>query len=498
MKPVLVRERAHYSFAELKRLLGTENSATTERVINRLRTVGVVKVVDRQYFQQSISVPFAEEADEWPRTANSLCYQFNFVGLLSVFEWIVIVYPKYFSQTGYSHAKMGQVLRVIEKFNFLEFPLGGFDEYEQFESLNLTSLMLHLLRDYFESGLYWNDIEAKQINGTGEVLWDRTIDNFSPVLIKGEPVYLTLLTAKRQGDEHSFFRRLHAVIVTMASSKLEALGILELLGLTAVQVSYEDVYDLGGIDFIKERILNEVSREFNTRKLFLLKAMLAFISDETYDSRQSEVRLFGSSSFNLVWEGVCSRVLGNQMERSVSSLGLKLSEESSMESRNLRSLIERPTWHGTDEKGDFSVSASDTLRPDILRVEREHGELVFYILDAKYYAPTIARGVVKRQPGVADVTKQYLYELAYRELLEAQGAYRTVNSFLVPWDGSYVKADSKVSMKILDNLGLSQIYVRLVPAERFYDCFLADREVSLFELRLENCGSRVLGNHGEG
>ena len=38
------------------------------------------------------------------------------------------------------------------------------------------------------------------------------------------------------------------------------------------------------------------------------------------------------------------------------------------------------------------------------------------LYDAKYYKIHLNESGVSRQPGVGDVTKQYLYELAYKEL----------------------------------------------------------------------------------
>ena len=36
--------------------------------------------------------------------------------------------------------------------------------------------MLFLLQDYYENGIYTNDINIIETNGNGEILWDKTIN----------------------------------------------------------------------------------------------------------------------------------------------------------------------------------------------------------------------------------------------------------------------------------------------------------------------------------
>ena len=57
---------------------------------------------------------------------------------------------------------------------------------------------------------------------------------------------------------------------------------------------------------------------------------------------------------------------------------------------------------------------------------------VFYILDAKYYCPNWTDDSISGQPSVEDVSKQYLYYLAYRDVLERYKVSEVRNYFLMP------------------------------------------------------------------
>lgn len=487
MKSIRVQEQVRYTFTDLQVIFQSDESSTAS-LIRRLRQVDVIKAVRQSSSQRDLSVLNEDDVviAEIINADSGFYYVFKYVGLVSISEWVVIVYPKYFGEAGYSHIKMHQVMRVIEKYGSDGQPLRIFDPDSQAWPLNLVPVMLFILRDYFEFGLYTTRSEFVEINGHGEILWDKTIARSYALLVDDQPIYFELHTAKSIENTTDFFRRLHACVVTSVTEELEAAGLLEIFELTPASISDESLSDMGDLEYVQYRLQRELSSEFNTRKQLVLKAIYAFVTGRTDSFSDGTLNLFGTSSFNLVWQEVCSQVLGNQMRTPLHQLGL-LTDGIVHESSNptLRTVIERPEWHSADKDGEFSIAAPGTLEPDILRVERDDKGIVFYVLDAKYYVPTATRESISGQPGVADVTKQYLYELAYRELLRNQKEpFRVVNSFLMPSDGDFVQADGYVTLGMLSRLGLSPIAVRLVPAERFYECYLSDREVSLVDLEL--------------
>ena len=99
----------------------------------------------------------------------------------------------------------------------------------------------------------------------------------------------------------------------------------------------------------------------------------------------------------------------------------------------------------------------------------------FEIYDAKYYKIRLDENGVKNQPGVTDITKQYLYELAYQNFIEQNKLNLKRNAFLMPIDGEDKKFLGVASMEIfsnIENLKLKQIEVILVPCEKVYKKYL--------------------------
>ena len=77
--------------------------------------------------------------------------------------------------------------------------------------------------------------------------------------------------------------------------------------------------------------------------------------------------------------------------------------------------------------------AADTLIPDLVSIPQIDGTDYFLIFDAKYYNIQLEKGKsLRNNPGVGDVTKQYLYQLAYRNFIKAHNIAVVKNCFLMP------------------------------------------------------------------
>ena len=70
------------------------------------------------------------------------------------------------------------------------------------------------------------------------------------------------------------------------------------------------------------------------------------------------------------------------------------------------------------------------------------------------------------------MTKQYLYQLAYKDFIKVHGFDSVKNCFLMPTDGEQVDCRGYVTMSMLADLGLENIMVRLLPATDVYDHYL--------------------------
>ena len=86
------------------------------------------------------------------------------------------------------------------------------------------------------------------------------------------------------------------------------------------------------------------------------------------------------------------------------------------------------------------------------------------------------------QPGVGDITKQYLYQLAFMNFIEANKISKVLNWFLLPTEKQndigvfhigYVKLDMLKSKRLED------IQVILLNAPLMYDYYLSNRKIRI-------------------
>ena len=62
---------------------------------------------------------------------------------------------------------------------------------------------------------------------------------------------------------------------------------------------------------VLNRIVKELNVQFNTRKQLLLKTLYAYIANSSALDDLDCFSMFGTNSFNLVWEKVCAEVMDN-------------------------------------------------------------------------------------------------------------------------------------------------------------------------------------------
>ena len=164
-------------------------------------------------------------------------------------------------------------------------------------------------------------------------------------------------------------------------------------------------------------------------------------------------------------------------------MAVPLAEEYKSKSKEtLINIIEKPKWKGTDME---EQDASDTLIPDLISVPQIGGVDCFLIFDAKYYNIQLEKGKSLRgNPGVSDVTKQYLYQLAYRNFIKAHNIAVVKNCFLMPTEKDEIINKGTARMPMLEALGLENIQIRLMPATSMYEHYLAQKKIDISLLEL--------------
>ena len=351
-----------------------------------------------------------------------------------------------------------------------------FNDSSESSAFNLLAVLLFLLQDYYENGVYSNTEDIIESNGSGEILWDKTINETFTLLANNRPYYIDLQTKKSVTDDYDYFKRLHECVLTKASAELRDAELLDLFEITGVDLTDETLDDFGEDEYILYRIEKELNTQFNTRKQLLLKTIYAYIaqSGSLYDT--DCLSLFGTNSFNLVWEGICADIMDNQLDVRLGALQLPIQLKPEYDKKQkLINLIEKPLWSATGK------TAADTLIPDLVSISGDQ----FIIFDAKYYnAQLEPDNPPKGQPGIESVTKQYLYQLAYQKFINDHGFSDVKNCFLMPTENCEIEDHGEVLMEMFSSLGLQNIKVRFLPADMVYDHYLSGRKMDIKMLGL--------------
>lgn len=477
-------EQRRYSQRELCSVF----ECSEERVIplvRKLKEYGILKAVrssDSQKDLSDLNEVDVEIADV-ELGENGFYYVFTFVGIITISGCVLKCYPKYIKSKSEEVQKitLHQIIKVLEKYNSQEQIVRMYNESSESSSFNLLAVMLFLLTDYFENGAYTDTEEVTISNGSGEILWEKTINETFTFIFDNKPYYIDLQTRKRINDDYDYFKRLHECLLTCISNELKEADLLDLFELTEVDLSDEELSDFGDKEYILDQIEKELNIQFNTRKQLILKTIYAYISNNGKLYDLDCLSLFGTSSFNIVWEKICADVLRNQLDTLITDLPISLDPAFQYDSHmKLMDLIEKPLWTYT------GMHALDTLIPDIITIDKHNqGGYGFYILDAKYYAPILEPNILpKSQPGIESVTKQYLYQLAYKDFIEKNHFSKIVNCFILPTESQNIISKGAVEMDMFKKLGLQKIEVRFIPAAQVYSAYLNGTKIEMSTLLL--------------
>ncbi len=190
------------------------------------------------------------------------------------------------------------------------------------------------------------------------------------------------------------------------------------------------------------RIRKELFNTFNTQDVLILQILHDYIKELEAPTFQgiSQVKLYGTNYFHVIWEHICSYLFRNQYSQ-------------------LKGNFAQPKWFINNtiiQKGEF--------RPDvILRVNNR-----VVILDAKYYYP-----IPEKVCGVSDIAKQLLYaQIADQENIE--------NIFIFPGRGD----------KALEYMG----YVGIFDSNDFEVESFKNQRIMVFKMSLEVAINALFSN----
>lgn len=457
-------EQRTYRLDEFSKGLGNDAPKARD-ILKRLVLAGFAKPVkaDRHEGWQDEALHGEYISGEIGRDTS---FVFTYVGVIEIDGHAIKCYPKFIKKPQISDLR--SVLHAIERYNAEHTGLDMAIEGDSSTRMpNLLALALLLLRDYLTYGLYSNQREELTLHGQGEIDWETTINTTMPVIRDNRPYYFDYYTNDTRQDDTDYITRLHACIITECSNRLKASELDEILQLETPTPYQGERIDFGTNDYICQRLRNELNVQFISQKQMLLRNLLTWVENANLATDASEIQMFGTNSFHTLWEVMCADVFESQYTHKLKSLGITLGDGFKGED-TLESLIRKPQWQARDSGKPHD--ADKTLRPDYVRIIKANGNshTHFVILDAKYYDIELDDKHVSGQPGVEDVSKQYLYHLAYNDFMQKHHMV-SINAFVSPTDADTSYIVGTASMSIFANLKLPDIQVVKLAASKVFE-----------------------------
>src|SRR5690625_314149 len=317
---------------------------------------------------------------------------FKCTGFILAQNEIYIVFPK-----GYVIPKDEDVLKkhvrllisVLEKYSdekkhldpYEESLLGGLGNNQ-----NRIASAFWLIKDYFDYGIIDYIQEEYGINQSNNINWARTIKSTQPLISNGSPIYIDLVTKKKERTKN-IITEIHNYVVEES---------LRMYGwLFDYDKEIDNKFNFPCEEDLAIHLLElEIQKTFEDRKVNLYLNLKEFIIGSRNESRE-KITTFVTPYFHIVWEKMCYFIFANDNDELPS--------------------LPKPFWEVLGKQ------ARTEQKPDIMyKVEG-----VLFILDAKYYTITFAP---KKLPGWGNLVKQ----LFYRHTLMKNEQDIIENVFLFP------------------------------------------------------------------
>lgn len=467
MQCISVSEGRRYTSAQLAKLL----HCTTMKALDFVDKLAKRRIIRKEYLSN-----------------GSLSYIFDYVGLVCVESTLVKVFPKFIRKEYCTDELFTLVFRVLKKYSTTIDKIFTTPSTEAEED-PMLSIISFLIDDYTKYGLYTVEKQHVTCNTSGKILWNRTISSSRCIFTNKSPVYTDLYTVRKQTDDGNIIRIIHKTILSECCSLVDNAGLGDLFHLYLPPVETSEIEDFWSqSDTFLEEIERALAREFRDRELQLLEHMKIFIERKTSSFDNSCITSYGTSSFHCVWEEACARVFSDKLRNPLASLNLPkaLAEQYSPDS-TLISLIEKPCWIGNSGNGTFRKYAQQTLIPDIVTIDYSANTCRLVILDAKYYSLKLHPDIpLQNHPGIGDVSKQYLYQLAFEQFMLDHDIREVKNAFLMPSDSCRVEMTGCVELPMLHSLGLENILVRKIPASSLFEAYLQGKTIPISWIGLDD------------
>lgn len=396
----------------------------------------ILKGTQKEY-DQIIQINPADEK-------NQESFSINFVGILIIngskqvndkasTSLVIICYPKYFlfpfenKNDNYelpnSNKRIRTIIKVIEKCKELNQDIEAFKDDSDDE---LLSLMIWLIHDYIQNGLYSKELKTTEQNGVDEIVWHETLEKEQAFLNRNKkPLFLNFWTKNKSYDTKNLTRKIHLAALSEIMEFLIKHGLYSIFTPNLQLSTNLSLKNIGNHKMLTKTINNSMKSEFNSRRRFTLKKLLAYI-EKSQSSKNHMSQKYGTRSFNLVFEHVCKKVFADDE---------KLHEIIKEHSPKWE-VPKNPKTQATDEVSEidgFITKEKPRLIPDIVTTHEKTG---IVIIDAKYYNPNWQE--ISAVPGAPDIAKQHLYQLAFEEYASENNIFNRVNFFIMSMQQTYL------------------------------------------------------------
>ena len=191
MKIGIFKENKLYSLKEVFKDYTFEEQ---EKILKGLIELKLIKKISKI---SDLELEDLLDIDRIKIEKGDILYRFTYVGMISIEDNSFIIYPKYLKDETIekekinNYIKLKELLKVIRKYNKSKEQEQFFSSDDNSSVFNLITLFLELLEDYYQNGLYFNEEKIIELNGEGEILWNKTInENIAYFNMSKRPIYL--------------------------------------------------------------------------------------------------------------------------------------------------------------------------------------------------------------------------------------------------------------------------------------------------------------------
>ncbi|MCK4708641.1 MAG: LlaJI family restriction endonuclease [Gammaproteobacteria bacterium] len=328
----------------------------------------------------------SEEIRQRGLTLNGTIETVSFVGVLIQEEGTCVFLPRSVQcDITEQLALASNTLKAVEKYGReSETSIDSMDEGDGRKSLNQLSLIVSLLDDFRQNGIYTRRREVRKLN-LGRTDWKKTVNRVIPFPGRsGQPVYLDTHGIKRQYFNNCEIAIIHASVIHQLDINFSWIVTGNIRPIAPELRDYST--PKGNAKYQISKLKNELSQTYSDRDIRLLKLLIRYL--QTDSGTDTSNFIAGLGKFHFCWEHMLGKVLKNTV-----SLNNKL-----------------PTPAYIDKSGNVLTANEKGMRTDIILHNKKENR--YTVADAKYYAATNVRNA----PGWGDIVKQLFYEKALKTL----------------------------------------------------------------------------------